>query len=134
MFHIQLLFLIFFGVTLVRRARAMPNVRKLCRGYHRPKKDTPFAQSGYDGYCKACYKLKNPDEYAAKQKARKRACRFCFEERELVRDGMCKPCLRERACQENGCSWVNVEPSPPRCVACAGQVKHNSATAARCAP
>ena len=122
-----------FCVTLVRRARAMPSVRQPCRGNHRPKKDAPFAQTGYDGYCKACYKQRFPDKYAAKQRSRKRACRFCFEDKEIVRDGMCKTCLRERACQEEGCSWVNVDLSPVRCTACAGLGKNSVALAARCA-
>ena len=64
-----------------------------CATAHRPRK---AAQSGYRGddgksYCKVCFRAMFPELFAEKQSARKKACRICSSNRELVR-GVCKPC------------------------------------------
>ena len=73
-----------------------------CKG----KRCTAKPQSGYQGYCKRCFRIKFPKEYAEKQQQRLKKCIYCGETKELHRSGLCKPCARARSCE--GCSEVNV--------------------------
>eukprot|EP00959_Pyramimonas_sp_CCMP1952_P039172 820018-Pyramimonas_sp.AAC.1 len=111
----------------------MSGNRPLCRGRHEAKKTTPFAQSGYDGYCKGCYRTLFPDAYNEKQAARKSTCKFCGLSRELVNKTMCKPCARQRSCHVDGCTWFNQEGNPLRCTACDNRTTKAHAIAKLCA-
>ena len=86
-----------------------------CRGSCRPKKP---AQSGYENYCKACFKEKFPRKFARLiAKRYSNPCRLCNEERELSGAGICKRCDRARSC--NICSEVNEKNRALQCKACA---------------
>ena len=74
------------------------------------------AQSGYDGYCKSCYKAKHPKLYAGKAQARQRKCSFCSTVKEVLGNGFCKPCTRARSCAT--CSAVNKDRAAPACFRC----------------
>ena len=87
-----------------------------CKTRHRPQR---AAQSGYDGYCKPCYKKFFPEQHAAKQTHRKLSCSYCGESREVSMDGFCKPCKRARSCDK--CEEVNADSSAVGCVTCATQ-------------
>ena len=65
-----------------------------CKSKHQPRKP---AQSGYDGYCKACFRERFPQRFAEKQQNRKQSCRVCGSHAELS-GGTCRPCLRRRTC------------------------------------
>lgn len=65
-----------------------------CKSKHQPRKP---AQSGYDGYCKACFRERFPQRFAEKQQSRKQSCRVCGSHAELS-GGTCRPCLRRRTC------------------------------------
>ena len=120
--------------TLIRRAHAGKFLRD-CTGYHKPRRGEayPQEQTGYDGYCKSCYKEKFPRKYRDKQEQRKKKCRFCGKQRELVRGIMCKPCHRSRACSHPDCSWFNDADEPLLCVACESREKNPHAAGKRCA-
>ena len=78
-----------------------------CKGSHRPKKP---AQSGYDGYCKLCYKEKFPRKYVVKQKARQQVCRICQKTTEVV-NSICRPCSRLHCCHT--CNNMNEAADTP---------------------
>ena len=70
-----------------------------CATRHSPLK---AAQSGYvdssgKRYCKTCFRDLCPEFYAAKQARRTGVCRLCKEARVLLQ-GVCRPCIRARAC------------------------------------
>ena len=83
-----------------------------CITRHRPKR---AAQSGYDFFCKTCYRDLFPERHAAKQKKRKHTCRFCMATKDLAR-GACKSCTRMRTC--SACQATNDADDPARCVSC----------------
>ena len=83
-----------------------------CKTLHRPLKP---AQSGYEGYCKTCFRDLFPDKYFAKQQKRNHPCRICGGVGEVLR-GLCRPCVRLRTCAS--CTAVNEEEEPQRCVKC----------------
>ena len=99
-----------------------------CRTAHRPKKK---AQTGYDGYCKLCFKSKFPEKYAEKNARRHRQCVVCLQERELVHKLFCKPCFRARSCEK--CGAVNREEVAVQCWACLGSREALGATQRRLA-
>jgi len=84
-----------------------------CKNHHRPPK---AAQSGYDGYCKACYKKEHPRKYKAKVKNRKGPCSYCGQARDLSAKGLCKPCSKARSCPQ--CSQVNLDRGAATCRLC----------------
>ena len=84
-----------------------------CHTRHRPNKP---AQSGYDGYCKACYQDKFPKKYLDKQLQRKKQCAWCAELRDTIGGKFCKPCFSARSCEE--CSAVNTDNEAVSCVQC----------------
>ena len=131
---LRLFFQVFCLCTLVRRAHA-GKVQPNCRGPHKPRRGEPYpkAQTGYDGYCKSCFKEKFPAEYRLKQEKRRKKCRFCGQQRELVGGVMCKPCHRSRVCHHPDCSWFNESEEPTLCVACESREKNPSCTEKRCA-
>ena len=92
-----------------------------CKGFSKKHKPKLAAQSGYDGYCKACYVKAFPRKAAAKVAARKdkqHACSVCDTLRELT-DGVCKPCRRSFGCREKGCNHINRDTDAAQCRACA---------------
>ena len=96
---------------------SMPPMRDVpaagwCKTQHRPLKP---AHSGYDGYCKACFRDLFPDKYFAKQQKRNHACRMCGGVGEVLR-GLCRPCVRLRTCAT--CAAVNEKEEPQRCLEC----------------
>ena len=84
-----------------------------CRAKHTPAK---AAQSGFDGYCKSCYKEKHPKKYAAKVSGRKVKCKFCSKLRESGGGNLCKPCMRARSCES--CAASNLAKSSAICSRC----------------
>ena len=84
-----------------------------CRTRHRPLK---AAQSGYDGYCKLCFKELFPKAYAKKQGGRKGTCTFCGEAADIARAGFCKSCVRARSCDE--CGEVSCDVNARACTSC----------------
>ena len=54
------------------------------------------AQSGYDGYCKRCFKTLFAALHRAKQLQRLKPCIACMQLKELYATGLCKPCTRAR--------------------------------------
>ena len=130
---VRLFFQVFCFGILVRRAHA--GKIQPCRGKHKPRRGEPYpnAQTGYDGYCKSCFKEKFPAEYRLKQEQRKKKCRFCGQQRELIRGVMCKPCHRSRACHHPDCSWFNESSEPTLCVACESRGNNPQCTEKRCA-
>ncbi len=84
-----------------------------CRTKHRPKKP---AQSGHDGYCKACFRELFPGKHKAKQKNRKETCIFCDSVGELTQTGLCRPCVRARACDV--CGAYNLDRDAHVCLDC----------------
>ena len=94
-----------------------------CVGDHSKRQRVP-AQSGYTdpdgrGYCKACFKLKFPEVYAAKAARRgPKICPLCGVARELLK-GICRPCGRRCACDT--CGDINHDLGAPFCVACSGR-------------
>ena len=74
------------------------------------------AQSGYEGYCKLCYKATHPQKYAEKQLARYKLCTWCGELRELQPSGLCKPCVKARRC--SGCGAINKNVAAIACHRC----------------
>ena len=65
-----------------------------CKG----KKCRKAPQSGYEGYCKSCFRLKFPSRHASKQERRRKECPCCGETKELHSSGVCRPCMRARSC------------------------------------
>ena len=91
-----------------------------CQGYSKKHRPRVPAQTGFEPYCKACYKEAFPRKAAAKlaaRRAKQQECRLCGNVRELT-EGVCRPCRRGRACHEKGCKNVNVDPDAPQCPAC----------------
>ena len=84
-----------------------------CENHHRPRK---AAQSGYDGYCKACYKKKHPKKYEAKVEKRKALCFYCGHARDLSAKGLCKPCSKARSCSQ--CFEVSLDTRAAFCLCC----------------
>ena len=70
------------------------------------------AQTGLDGYCKKCYGKFFPEAYAEFRKGRKKQCRVCEEDKELI-GGICKPCRRARQC--DGCDKINTDLNAAYC-------------------
>ena len=99
-----------------------------CRTKHDPKRP---AQSGHDGYCKACYKARFPNKYAAKQANIKKSCGFCRELRHNLRAGVCKPCRAARAC--GGCGDVNLNAAAASCMNCYASRQQRGASQTRLA-
>ena len=66
-------------------------MKKRCLG-------TGKAQSGYDGYCKPCFRVQFPKRWAEQMRCRKKSCSFCGSTRELSAAGFCKPCSKARSC------------------------------------
>ena len=99
-----------------------------CKIRHRPLR---AAQTGYEGYCKACYRQFFPERHQEKQTARKRKCPYCLHELELQSNGFCKACTRARSCQT--CGEVNRASSAETCVACAPRRDEPGATRPRLA-
>jgi hypothetical protein len=87
----------------------------LCHTRHNPLQK---AQSGYDGYCKACYRSLFPRAYADKLSARQKQCCYCGESKELLGNS-CRPCLRLRTCAT--CADVCVARRPSLCRYCVGE-------------
>ena len=71
----------FIALALVPAVSVVTPLYGWCKGSHRPKKK---AQSGYNNYCKACFKKKFPAEYAEKAAKRMKHCVICSNEGELV--------------------------------------------------
>ena len=97
----------------VKEISSKPPSAGWCRSKHRPKK---AAQSGFDGYCKACYREKHPRKYAAKSAGRKKMCVSCSEVCEIGRANLCRPCLRARSC--DSCDAVSLRKSAAACGNC----------------
>ena len=93
---------------------AKPPSQGWCLTRHRPLKP---AQSGYEGYCKACYRDLFPKKYAAKVSTRKSKCATCGELREVSAAGLCKPCTKARSCPT--CSSMNLDAHALACTICA---------------
>lgn len=88
-----------------------------CKTSRCPKR----AQTGYDGFCKGCFRKRFPKQYAEKDLRRKKVCPVCGLGRELI-GGVCKPCARARKCK--GCGDVNRDPSAAVCSRCRKR-RHN---------
>ena len=74
-----------------------------------------YAQTGYGGFCKGCFRKRFPIEYAQKDLRRKKECPLCGLGRELL-GGICKPCARARKCKR--CGDVNRDQSAAACSRC----------------
>ncbi len=86
-----------------------------CRGSCRPK---TLEQSGYNNYCKSCFKEKLPKKFAQLTAERySNPCRLCGEKNELTAAGICMPCTRARSC--SSCKEVNEKKRAPQCKHCA---------------
>ncbi len=91
-----------------------PPLHGWCRTKHRPKK---AAQSGFDGYCKACFRQYFPKKHATKLAQRaKTKCGFCKKLVDGCQNDVCSPCFLARSC--DGCSAVNLNASAPCCTHC----------------
>jgi len=97
----------------VRSNLAKPPSAGWCRTSHRPPK---AAQSGYDGYCKPCFRLLFPKKHAVKLKGRLKPCQFCHEIKDIQKNGFCKTCTRARSC--DSCGTVNEDTAATVCVSC----------------
>ena len=95
------------------------------------KKCTKAPQSGYEGYCKSCFRLKYPARHASKQERRRKQCPCCGETKELHSSGVCRPCMRARSCES--CSKVNVAVEASFCPTCQLQREKLGATRQRLA-
>ena len=84
-----------------------------CRTKHRIRKR---AKTGFQGYCKMCFKKKFPAAYAVKEARRSSTCVLCGSTAQLSKAGHCRPCRRARCCE--GCGAMNAEPKAPSCVVC----------------
>ena len=98
-----------------------------CKG----KKCRKAPQSGYEGYCKSCFRLKFPSRHASKQERRRKECPCCGETKELHSSGVCRPCMRARSCES--CSKVNVAAEASFCPTCEQQREKLGATRQRLA-
>ena len=98
-----------------------------CKG----KKCRKAPQSGYEGYCKSCFRLKFPSRHASKQERRRKECPCCGETKELHSSGVCRPCMRARSCES--CSKVNVAVEASFCPTCELQREKLGATRQRLA-
>ena len=98
-----------------------------CKG----KKCRKAPQSGYEGYCKSCFRLKFPSRHASKQERRRKECPCCGETKELHSSGVCRPCMRARSCES--CSKVNVVVEASFCPTCELQREKLGATRQRLA-
>ena len=54
------------------------------------KKCTRAPQTGYEGYCKLCFRTKYPQRHAEKQERRRKRCACCGETKELHSSGSVK--------------------------------------------
>ena len=111
-FGFMLLVSLLAGCVLVDGAPKTP-AAGWCRTKHRPNKP---AQSGYKGYCKACFRKHFPEEHMAKVLLRRKTCGVCAETKNITSDGVCKPCRTARACA--GCDEVNLEVHSATCLFC----------------
>ena len=95
------------------KKRGTNPTKKWCRTRH----TSPVpAQSGYQGYCKQCFKQEFPRKYAQKAQRRLKVCPYCGNEREMTAAGFCKPCTKARSCKV--CSAVNVDRNAATCSMC----------------
>lgn len=97
------------------------------------------AQTGFEGYCKKCYKVMSPKKHSQKLAQRSKHCSICSERKELVwalvrktpsrrlpkktsvtnsMVQICKPCYRAWKC--NDCSAVNPQLCAVICGGCSG--------------
>ena len=126
---------LYFCVTIMvskgakRKTREPPPTYGWCKGPHGPRSRVP-AQSGYQGYCKSCYRERFPEEFAEKLRKRKKMCGYCGTQKELI-GGFCKPCRRSRECV--CCSAVNTNQRAPFCKHCGGLRKKLGADGERLA-
>ena len=84
-----------------------------CLTKHKPPK---AAQSGYEGYCKTCYKEKFPEKHAAKLQRRNKPCPCCGQCLDLRANGYCKSCITSRSCAR--CGDVSHDQSAVACSSC----------------
>ena len=85
-----------------------------CRGSCRPKKP---AQSGYENYCKSCYKKKFPRKFSRLTAERySHACELCGEKDLRTGAGVCKPCIKARSC--SSCDEINMKKRAAHCKRC----------------
>ena len=66
-----------------------------------------LAQTGYDSYCKLCYKKLFAALYKEKQLQRLKHCTQCKQLRELSSAGLCKPCTRQSLKPMQSCGHCN---------------------------
>ena len=84
-----------------------------CKNRHSPLKP---AQSGYEGYCKACYRDAFPKKCAAKQKLRQAACLHCRKTKDIGAQGYCRSCCGSRQCET--CNDLNRRRKASICSRC----------------
>ena len=85
-----------------------------CRGSCRPKKP---AQSGYENYCKSCYKKKFPRKfYRLTAERYSHACELCGEKDLRTGAGVRKPCIE--ACSCSSCDEINMKKRAAHCKRC----------------
>ena len=102
-----------------------------CKGGHSKKNPRP-AQSGYGGYCKACYGMVFPERHHEKllrRISKHKPYGYCAESKELLPCGYCKPCFNARGCET--CGQINTNLIAHVCTACHDARQQLGATTAR---